>query len=113
DPDGYVTIVGRHKDLIITGGLNVYPKEIEAAIDAQPGVLVSAVIGVPDKDFGEAAVAVVVPAAGARLDPDALRESLRTVLAGYKVPKQIHLADELPLNAMGKVEKARLRARYS
>jgi malonyl-CoA/methylmalonyl-CoA synthetase len=113
DADGYLTIVGREKDLIITGGLNVYPKEIEEAINALPGVAASAVIGVPDADFGEAVVAVVVGDARVVLDPDALRDSLRIVLAAYKVPKQIHLVDALPQNAMGKVEKAKLRDAFA
>ncbi|CAB4879064.1 unannotated protein [freshwater metagenome] len=113
DADGYLSIVGREKDLIISGGLNVYPKEIEEALDAQPGVAASAVVGVPDADFGEAVVAVVVAAPGAVIDTGALRDALRQVLAAYKVPKRIHLVTELPHNAMGKVEKAKLRSTYS
>ncbi len=113
DADGYLSIVGREKDLIISGGLNVYPKEIEEAIDALPGVVVSAVIGVPDADFGEAVVAVIVCAAGVVIDANELRASLRTVLAAYKVPKQIHVVDTLPQNAMGKVEKSKLRDTYA
>ncbi len=113
DDDGYLTIVGRHKDLIITGGLNVYPKEIEEAVNAQPGVVASAVIGIPDADFGESVMAVVIAESGIELDVVRLREALREVLAGYKVPKRIEVVDALPLNAMGKVEKARLRATYT
>ena len=113
DSDGYLSIVGREKDLIITGGLNVYPKEIEEAIDALAGVSASAVIGVPDADFGESVVAVVVGVPGIELDPAALRDDLRGVLAAYKVPKRVHIVTELPVNAMGKIEKARLRAAYS
>lgn len=113
DADGYLTIVGREKDLIITGGLNVYPKEIEEAIDSQPGIAASSVIGVPDADFGETVVGVVVASSGAVIDVDALRESLRVVLAAYKVPKIIHVVDALPHNAMGKVEKSKLRNMYS
>jgi malonyl-CoA/methylmalonyl-CoA synthetase len=113
DADGYLSIVGREKDLIISGGLNVYPKEIEEALDVVPGVVASAVIGVPDADFGEAVVAVIVCAAGVVIDPDALRASLRTVLAAYKVPKQIYVVDALPQNAMGKVEKSKLRDAYA
>lgn len=113
DNDGYLSIVGREKDLIISGGLNVYPKEIEEAIDALPGVAASAVIGVPDADFGEAVIAVVVALPDRELDSDAMREALRLVLAAYKVPKRIHVVTELPHNAMGKVEKARLRNMYS
>jgi malonyl-CoA/methylmalonyl-CoA synthetase len=112
DADGYLSIVGRAKDLIISGGYNVYPKEIELAIDAMPGVLESAVIGVPHPDFGEAVTAVVVPRKPAALDPAAMISELRQNLANFKVPKQIHLVDELPRNAMGKVQKAELRTRY-
>ena len=113
DSDGYLSIVGREKDLIISGGLNVYPKEIEEAIDALPGVAASAVIGVPDSDFGEAVVAVIVARPDVAIDSDAIRDSLRVVLAAYKVPKRIYVVAELPHNAMGKVEKARLRTTYS
>jgi malonyl-CoA/methylmalonyl-CoA synthetase len=91
----------------------VYPKEIEEALDAVPGVVASAVIGVPDADFGETVVAVIVCAADVVIDADALRASLRTVLAAYKVPKQIHVVDALPQNAMGKVEKSKLRDAYA
>ncbi len=112
DVDGYVSIVGRSKDLIITGGYNVYPKEIEQALDALSGVMESAVIGIPHPDFGEAVAAVVVPKKQARLDPAALIAELKLNFAGYKVPKQIHLVEELPRNAMGKVQKALLRERY-
>jgi len=108
DPDGYVEIVGRSKDLIISGGLNVYPKEIELVLDAMPGIQESAVIGLPDPDFGEAVVAVVVLDDQA-LTPDAIRSSAREQLAGFKVPKRVQVVEELPRNAMGKVEKARLR----
>ncbi len=108
--DGYLTIVGRTKDVVISAGLNVYPKEVEGVLDALPGVLESAVVGLPDADLGERVVAVVVPDDGVRLDPDALRAACRERLAGYKVPKQVVVVDELPRNALGKVEKARLRA---
>lgn len=112
--DGYLTIVGRSKDLIITGGYNVYPKEIELALDELPGVLESAVVGVPHKDFGEAVTAVVVlrpegPAPGEREVIDALRARL----ANFKLPKRVHFVDELPRNAMGKIQKNVLRDRYS
>jgi malonyl-CoA/methylmalonyl-CoA synthetase len=113
DPDGYLHIVGRSKDLIICGGLNVYPKEIEDVVDALPGVSESAVVGVPDPDFGEAVVAIVVPLAGADLDPTALRSATRERLAPFKVPKRIHVVDTLPRNAMGKVEKAVLRREFA
>ncbi len=110
DEDGYVEIVGRSKDLIITGGLNVYPKEVELVLDALDGVHESAVVGVPDADLGEAVVAVVVAEAGAAIDPAGIRREARHRLAGFKVPKRVVVADALPRNAMGKVEKARLRA---
>jgi malonyl-CoA/methylmalonyl-CoA synthetase len=109
DEQGYVHIIGRGKDLIITGGYNVYPKEVEDAIDAIPGVGESAVIGVPHDDFGEAVVAVVV---GTDLDPAEMLATLRTVLAAYKLPKAIHIVDELPRNTMGKVQKVLLREGY-
>jgi len=112
DDDGYLHIVGRSKDLIISGGLNVYPKEVEDVIDQLPGVLESAVIGVPDSDFGEAVVAVVVPLADVALDVDLLRAAARARLAPFKVPRRIEVVDALPRNAMGKVEKAALRREY-
>jgi malonyl-CoA/methylmalonyl-CoA synthetase len=112
DSDGYVSIVGRAKDLIISGGYNVYPKEIELVLDALPGVTESAVIGIPHPDFGEAVAAVVVARKDARLDPDALIAELKKNFANYKVPKRIYLVDDLPRNAMGKVQKALLRERY-
>ncbi|MDO8933940.1 MAG: malonyl-CoA synthase [Rhodocyclaceae bacterium] len=114
--DGYVSISGRSKDLVITGGLNVYPKEIEEMIDAMPGVVESAVIGVPHADFGEAVTAVVVRqrnAAGAALSAAAIVAALKEELANFKVPKSVHLVDDLPRNAMGKVQKNLLRQRYS
>ena len=109
DPDGYVTIVGRSKDLIITGGYNVYPAEIESVINELPGVAESAVVGVPHADFGEAVVAVVVRRAGASVDGAAVAAQLRTRIANFKVPKQVFVVDELPRNAMGKVQKNLLR----
>lgn len=111
-PENYLTIVGRSKDLIISGGYNVYPKEIELVIDALPGVNESAVIGVPDPDFGEAVVAVVVPRQGETLDADAMLASLKQNLANFKVPKRIHFAPELVRNTMGKVQKNALRDQY-
>lgn len=113
DADGYLEIVGRSKDLIITGGLNVYPKELEMVIDEFPGVLESAVIGLPDPDFGEAVIAVVVAEVGVALEADALRAMAKTQLAGFKVPKRFHIVDALPRNTMGKVEKAKLRKQFS
>ncbi len=89
DAQGYLSIVGRAKDLIISGGYNVYPKEVELALDAMPGVAESAVIGVPHPDFGEAVTAVVVPRRDARLDPDAMISALKKNLANFKVPKQL------------------------
>jgi len=111
DQDGYLSIVGRAKDLIISGGYNVYPKEIELELDVWPGVVESAVIGVPHPDFGEAVTAVVVLQAGASLDEAEVLSSLRTRLANYKVPKRIHVVPDLPRNAMGKVQKNVLRER--
>lgn len=110
EPDGRVYLVGRATDLVISGGYNVYPKEIEAVIDDMPGIEEAAVIGVPHPDFGEAVVAIVVASGG--LIPDQLDEALRPRLAAFKRPKRILLVDELPRNAMGKVEKAALRNRY-
>jgi malonyl-CoA/methylmalonyl-CoA synthetase len=112
DSDGYLSIVGRAKDLIITGGYNVYPKEIELELDALPGVIESAVIGIPHADFGEAVMAVVVANPTARPDESALLAALKTRLAGYKVPKRVEVVDDLPRNAMGKVQKNLLRERY-
>jgi malonyl-CoA/methylmalonyl-CoA synthetase len=112
-PDGYLKIVGRTKDLIISGGLNVYPKEIEDRIDALPGVLETAVIGVPDADLGEAVTAVVVAAPGHKLTEAAIIAALKAEIAGFKVPKRVHFATDLPRNAMGKVQKNVLRSRYA
>ncbi len=111
--DGYVSIVGRQKDLIISGGYNVYPKEVERVLDAQQGVGESAVIGVPHRDFGEAVVAVVVAAEGATPDPEALRAEAGARLARYKLPKQVIVIDALPRNTMGKVQKNVLRESYA
>jgi malonyl-CoA/methylmalonyl-CoA synthetase len=111
-PDAYLTLVGRSRDLIISGGYNVYPKEIEGYIDAMPGVLESAVIGLAHPDFGEAVAAVVVPAPGQAVDAARIIESLKTQIAGYKVPKRLWVVAELPRNAMGKVQKNLLRERY-
>ncbi len=110
--DGYLTIAGRSKDLIITGGYNVYPKEIELVLDELPGVQESAVVGVPHPDFGEAVIAVVVPAAGAKPEEAPLIAALKGRLANFKVPKRVHVVTELPRNAMGKVQKNVLRDRY-
>lgn len=112
DAQGYVQIVGRQKDLIISGGYNVYPAEVEMALDALPGVAESAVIGVPHADFGEGVVAVVVGDGRTRLDEAALRDALTDQLARYKLPKRFLFVDHLPRNKMGKVQKAALRDRY-
>jgi len=112
-PDNYLTIVGRSKDLIISGGFNVYPKEIESFIDDMDGVAESAVIGVPHPDFGEAVVAVVVPRPGATLDEAAMIAELKGKIANFKVPKRVHIVDELPRNTMGKVQKNVLRERFA
>lgn len=113
DQDGYVHIVGRAKDLIISGGYNIYPKEIELLLDEQEGVLESAVIGVPHPDFGEGVVAIVVPKKGATIDEQALLAAIRDKIARFKQPKRIFAIDELPRNTMGKVQKNILRERYA
>ena len=112
DVDGYGTIVGRSKDLIISGGYNVYPAEIEATINTLPGVAESAVVGVPDADFGEVGVAVVIARPGARVAPDNILSELKKVLANFKIPKRCYVVAELPRNTMGKVQKNLLRAQY-
>lgn len=113
DADGYATIVGRSKDLIITGGLNVYPRELEQAIDALDGVAESAVIGIPHADFGEAVVAVIVPSGQAAPSQETVLAELRDKLAGFKLPKAVVSVPELPRNAMGKVQKTQLRDTYA
>ncbi len=112
-PDGYVCIVGRGKDLIITGGLNVYPIEVEEKIDALPGVVESAVVGLPHPDFGEAVTAVVATGGGQAPPEAEMLAALESDLAAFKRPKRVIFVDELPRNAMGKVQKAKLRARYA
>lgn len=112
DDNGYLSIVGRGKDLIISGGLNVYPKEIETELDALPGVIESAVIGLPHTDLGEAVIAVVVATPGATLDETAVISALTSRLARFKLPKKVIFVADLPRNAMGKVQKALLRDRY-
>lgn len=113
DDDGYVHIVGRAKDLIISGGYNIYPKEVELLLDDLPGVKESAVIGVPHPDFGEGVVGVVVPEAGAGITEGAILESIRESIARFKQPKRIYVLTELPRNAMGKVQKNVLREQYA
>ena len=112
DAKGYVWIVGRAKDLVITGGYNVYPKEIEVEIDALSGVIESAVVGVPHPDFGEGVTAVVARAAGAILDKGAILRRLEGRPARYKLPKRVIFVDDLPRNTMGKVDKKLLREMY-
>jgi malonyl-CoA/methylmalonyl-CoA synthetase len=113
DENGYVHIVGRAKDLVISGGYNVYPKEVETELDSVEGVLESAVFGVPHRDFGEGVTAAVVAKAGATLSESAIIERVKGRLARYKVPKRILILDELPRNAMGKVQKNALRKMFA
>jgi malonyl-CoA/methylmalonyl-CoA synthetase len=113
DEKGYVWISGRAKDLIISGGFNVYPKEVEEEIDQMPGVEESAVIGVPHPDFGEAVIAVATARTGQTPPaPETVIADLKARLAGYKVPKQMFIVPELPRNSMGKVQKNLLREQY-
>ncbi|WP_066151519.1 malonate--CoA ligase [Hydrogenophaga pseudoflava] len=112
DERGYVTIVGRSKDLIISGGYNVYPAEIEGYINDMPGVAESAVIGVPHPDFGEVGVAVIIAKPGATVDPDRVIAELKAKLANFKIPKRCVVVAELPRNTMGKVQKNLLRDQY-
>jgi len=112
DDRGYVTIVGRSKDLIISGGYNVYPAEIEGYINEMKGVAESAVVGVPHPDFGEVGVAVVIAKAGAALQPEAIIAELKAKLANFKIPKKCFVVTELPRNTMSKVQKNLLRDQY-
>lgn len=112
DEDGYVQIVGRNKDLIISGGYNIYPKEIELLIDDQPGVAESAVIGVPHPDLGETVVGVIVAQKGVEIDLDALSATITKSLARFKQPKKLVVVAELPRNTMGKVQKNLLRTQF-
>ena len=112
DDQGYVQIVGRNKDLIIAGGYNIYPKEIELILDDQPGVLESAVIGVPHADFGESVVGILVPDNSGLLDLEKITETLAASLAKFKQPRKLVVVDALPRNAMGKVQKNILRDTY-
>lgn len=113
DADGYLSIVGRNKDLIIAGGYNIYPKEVELALDTQPGVLESAAIGVPHPDLGEAVVGVLVAEPGAEIDTDAVRAALADRIARFKQPRALFVIDALPRNTMGKVQKNTLRERFA
>ncbi|ODS22677.1 malonyl-CoA synthase [Candidatus Endobugula sertula] len=112
DEDGYIHIVGRNKDLIISGGYNIYPKEIELVLDMQPGVLESAVIGVPHADFGETVLGVIVPEPGQSPDLENIMDEVKRSLARFKHPRKLLLIDELPRNTMGKVQKMVLKERY-
>ena len=113
DADGYLTIVGRSKDLIISGGYNVYPKEIESVIDDMTGVVESAVIGVPHADFGEAVTAIIVLKENHSLSEEEVISVLKTQIANFKVPKRVFFVDELPRNTMGKVQKNSLREKFN
>jgi len=113
DEDGYISIVGRNKDLIISGGLNVYPKEIEMLLDNLDGVAESAVIGLPDPDFGEAVSAVIVTDGTKKLQPTDITAYVKEKVANFKVTKHVFFVDELPRNAMGKVQKNKLREMFT
>jgi malonyl-CoA/methylmalonyl-CoA synthetase len=110
--DGFVTIVGRSKDLIISGGYNVYPAEIEGFINDMPGVAESAVVGVPHADFGEVGVAVLVAKPGASVNAESVLAQLKSRIANFKVPKRVFVVADLPRNAMGKVQKNLLRDQH-
>ncbi|MCF6320606.1 MAG: malonyl-CoA synthase [Rhizobiaceae bacterium] len=112
DEQGYVHIVGRNKDMIISGGYNIYPKEIESLLDEQPDILESAVIGVPHPDFGETVVGIIVAANGSTPDFDHITRSISKSLARYKLPKKLVVVPDLPRNTMGKVQKKLLREKY-
>jgi malonyl-CoA/methylmalonyl-CoA synthetase len=112
DERGYLYIVGRAKDLIITGGYNVYPKEVELELDALPGVLESAVIGLPHADYGEAVTALLVGDGSMPISEETVLQALRSRLARFKQPKRVLLIASLPRNAMGKVQKEKLRHQY-
>jgi len=109
EPDGYYTLKGRAKDLIITGGLNVYPPEVELALMQHPAVAACAVIGCPDDEWGEQVVAVVIPRDGADADDAEIFAFCREKLAAYKAPRRVLFVDEFPANALGKIQKAKLR----
>jgi malonyl-CoA/methylmalonyl-CoA synthetase len=113
DAGGYLHIVGRQKDLIIAGGYNIYPKEVELALDAVPGVRESAVIGVPHPDLGEAVLGVIVPEGRAAPDTGAILAGLATELARFKLPRVLEVVDALPRNTMGKVQKSALRELFA
>ena len=106
-------IIGRNKDLIISGGYNVYPKEIELLLDAQKGVLESTVVGVPHPDFGETVIGILVADTDAKLDLEAVRKKLTASLARFKHPQKLIILSELPRNTMGKVQKKALREKFA
>ena len=112
DAEGFLFVRDRYKDMIISGGENVYPAEVESALLELDGVQEAAVIGVPDERWGEVGLAVVVPAPGGALDAEAVQAQLRLRLAAFKVPRHVEFADELPKTATGKVRKPDLRSRY-
>jgi long-chain acyl-CoA synthetase len=112
DEDGYVFICDRKRDMVISGGVNIYPAEIESVLHAVPGVHDCAVFGIPDPEFGEALMAVVEPVPGAALDAAIIRARLKTALADYKVPKHIEIRGQLPREDSGKIFKRRLRDPY-
>jgi fatty-acyl-CoA synthase len=113
DAEGFLYIRDRYKDMIISGGENVYPAEVESAILELPDVMEVAVIGVPDAKWGETGLAVVVPLPGRSPDPEAIRAALRERLAGFKIPRSVVLATDLPKTATGKIRKPDLRERYA
>jgi malonyl-CoA/methylmalonyl-CoA synthetase len=113
DQDGYISIVGRSKDLIITGGLNVYPKELELLVNDIEGVSESAFIGLPDEDFGESVTAILVLKENQEHSEIDIKAYLKNKIANFKVPKYVFYAEELPRNAMGKVQKNVLREEFS
>lgn len=112
DEQGYVHLVGRARDLIISGGFNVYPAEVESHLDKLAGIAESAVVGVPHPDFGEGVIAIVVLQAGQTVDEALLIATLKNTIAGFKVPKRVFVAPDLPRNAMGKVQKNLLREQH-
>ena len=112
DEDGYMHIVGRNKDLIISGGYNIYPKEVELLLDDQPEVLESAVIGVPHPDFGETVLGVIVPQGDATPDIEKIMAAARHSLASFKLPRKLIVLAQLPRNTMGKVQKNILRKQF-
>jgi long-chain acyl-CoA synthetase len=113
DADGYLTLVGRSKDVIIRGGENIYPKEIEDVLTGDPSIFEAAVIGVPDERWGEVVVAYVRPRPGMTVEPAALRTLCARHLSGYKRPTSLFVVEEIPKNAVGKIDKVALRAAHT